>query len=200
MSITVLRVIPDQSLAEDALQDAVERLEEVIGHMMQLPSPPVAESTQVELSIDLKYLTAVVIYENHEVTSELVRVREFGPVDVQDEDINHQMVTKSVRLDVVIHGDEDASPIAVRRCEALRGAGARPVPTTIIIQRSWGACVLREPHKAALLTAFAELMLTCFRAAAGDDSIQLSKSAAEEMGPKPRAGGRPWRGRAPRRW
>ena len=42
MSVTVLRVIPDQSLAEDALQDAVERLEEHIGHMMELMEVPVA--------------------------------------------------------------------------------------------------------------------------------------------------------------
>ena len=89
-----------QQLAEEALQDAVERLEEHIGHMMELMEVPVAESTQVELSLDLGWLTAVVIYESAEVTRELVRVREFS-VDVQDEDINHQMVTKSVRLDVV---------------------------------------------------------------------------------------------------
>ena len=54
------------------------------------------------------------------------------------------------------------------------------------LTRKRGACVLREPHKTALLTAFADMTLCCFRAAADDDRIELAKPAAEEMGPKPR--------------
>ena len=52
MSDTVLRVIPNQSLAEDALQDAVERLEEQVGRLMELLEVPVAESTHAPLARD----------------------------------------------------------------------------------------------------------------------------------------------------
>ena len=57
-----LRVLPSESLAEEAVQDAVERLEEYTGRALQLTECPAAEFLQVEFMEDMGWLTAVIAF------------------------------------------------------------------------------------------------------------------------------------------
>ena len=119
----VLRVVPSVSLAEDAMQDAVERLEEDVGRQLGLAQCPLY--TQVELYSEFGRLTAIVQYDQEDVVAAMRSVR-LHSVTVSDEDMEKSVVRKDVLLDVVRHGDESESPLVMRRVRHLRGADARP--------------------------------------------------------------------------
>ena len=182
-----LRVLPSESLAEEAVQDAVERLEEHIGRALQLAECPAAEFLQVEYMEDMGWLTAVIAFPPSPFVDRLVATRDLL-LNVQDPDRDGAMVPKAVRVDVVRHGDEASSPIAMRRVAQLRGGGARPEPTTLLLQRAWGPCTIRGPGAEAVLRAFAVLALAGLREASRDDSIQLASDTAHDIGPRRRRG------------
>ena len=79
-----MRVIPSESLAEDALQDAVERLEEDVGKSLNLAQCPVSAYVQADLYQETKWLTAIVQYDDPAVVARMLTVRNWR-VDVEDE-------------------------------------------------------------------------------------------------------------------
>ena len=64
MSETLLRVIPTESLAEDAILELLEYIEAFVADKLGRDQPPVSLVAQVTLFEPLSRLTAVVQYED----------------------------------------------------------------------------------------------------------------------------------------
>ena len=75
MSETLLRVIPTESLAEDAMLELVEYIEAFVADKLGRDQPPVSLVAQVTLFEPLSRLTAVVQYEDEAVAAAMLSVR-----------------------------------------------------------------------------------------------------------------------------
>lgn len=160
----VVRFIPDQSLTEEALTAAVEQVEDCVTKELQLADTPAGEFLQVVVLEGLGWNTALAEYKGDTsvFVPALLAVRRHL-VSVMDPDRDNKLVSKAVQVDVVLYGDEQSSPVVLRRATGPGGpTGAAPAPerSTLLLQRHWGFISThpetRKQHLIALATLAAE--------------------------------------------
>jgi hypothetical protein len=179
MSEVLLRVIPTESLAEDAVLELVEYVESLIGRRLGC-EPPASLVAQVIMFEPLNRLTAIVQYGEEAVAAAMLDVRG-EPFTIADEDRQNRMVAKRLFVDVVPAGREADSGIVTA---AMRKAGLPALePTTLLLQREWGLCSFAQAGLSDLMERLATLALEGWREATGDATAELARPAAEGWGP-----------------
>ena len=180
MSETLLRVIPTESLAEDAMLELVEYIEAFVADKLGRDQPPVSLVAQVTLFEPLSRLTAVVQYEDEAVAAAMLLVRG-EPFTVADENRQNKMGPKRLFVDVVAAGREADSGIVAATMQ--REGRAAPEPTTLLLQREWGLCSFAAEGVDDVLRRMAELALQGWREATDDATVELARPMAERWGP-----------------
>ena len=109
---TVLRVVPDTSLAEDALLTGLELLERRAG--VEAGSGEEAEFAQTRMCADWRWPTLITHYPSA-ATMVAIRAAAHEPVRVKDQNVAGELVDKEVRLTVVVLGStgDDAALAAI---------------------------------------------------------------------------------------
>jgi hypothetical protein len=185
MSEVLLRIIPTESLAEDAMLELVECVEAFIASKLCCATP-VSLVAQVALFEPLNRLTAIVQYGEEAITAAMLAVRG-EPCTVADEDRQGQMVQKRLYVDVVTAGREADSGIVATVMQREN----RPAlePTTLLLQREWGLCSFATAGVDDLLKQMAELALRGWREATevpgttGGQTVELASPMAQQWGP-----------------
>ena len=176
--LTVLRVVPDASLAEAALLAALAALELTAG-----VTEDASEFAQFVYSEADCWPSLLVGYGTAAAADVMITASQgMEPVVVRDEDRSRAIVEKRVTLCILREGD----PLLEKALLPPDRAAKPRAATTLIILREWGMISFRaskERHLGEIAVKAAEGL-----ALATGQKVELAQPLAQEMRPRARTG------------